>query len=80
VAVRVWADEEALNVQVEDQGIGFDPEAALAASTSSGLSGMYERVGLLGGELRIESNAGAGTWLTARLPLSGLGKKKEAEP
>jgi signal transduction histidine kinase/PAS domain-containing protein len=80
VTVRVWADEETLNVQVEDQGIGFDPEAALAASASSGLSGMYERVGLLGGQLRIESIPGAGTWLTARLPLSGLGEKEEAKP
>ena len=80
VTVRVWADEETLNLQVEDQGTGFDPEAALAASVSSGLSGMYERVGLLDGQLSIESIAGAGTALTARLPLSGLGEKEEAEP
>ena len=41
---------------------------------------MYERVGLLDGQLSIESIAGAGTALTARLPLSGLGEKEEAEP
>jgi PAS domain S-box-containing protein len=80
VTVRVWADEEALNVQVEDQGTGFDPEAALAANASSGLSGMYERVGLLGGQLKIESIPGTGTLLTARLPLSGLGEKGETKP
>jgi signal transduction histidine kinase len=80
VTVRVWVDDEALNVQVEDQGAGFDLEAALAASASSGLSGMYERVGLLGGQLRIESEPGTGTLLTARLPLSGLGEKEETKP
>jgi len=80
VTVRVWTDEETLNVRVEDQGVGFDPEAALAANTSSGLSGMYERVGLLGGQLRIESIAGTGTWLTAKLPLNGLREKEEAKP
>ncbi len=80
VTVRVWADEQTLNVQVEDQGTGFDLEAALAANASSGLSGMYERVGLLGGQLKIESIAGTGTWLTAKLSLSGLHAKEEAKP
>jgi PAS domain S-box-containing protein len=79
VTVRVWVDDVALNVQVEDQGPGFDLEAALAAGISSGLSGMYERVGLLDGQLRIESIPEAGTSVTARLPLSGLGERSEKE-
>jgi len=71
VTVRLWADEEALNVQIEDQGAGFDREAALATGTSSGLSGMHERVALLGGRLTIETAPGTGTRLTAELPLGG---------
>jgi PAS domain S-box-containing protein len=67
--VRLWLEAEALNVQIEDEGVGFDPEAAQAAATSSGLSGMAERAALLGGRLSIESRPQAGTRLTAQLPL-----------
>ena len=67
--VRVWATEDVLGVQVEDQGAGFDVEAALASGASSGLLGMRERVALLDGQLTLESNPGAGTCLTAELPL-----------
>jgi len=37
-------------------------------------------VGLLGGQLRIESVPGTGTLLTARLPMGGLGGKEETKP
>jgi signal transduction histidine kinase len=66
--VRVWCQDDVLQVQVEDQGAGFDHEAALASGRSSGLPGMYERVMLLGGRLIIESVPGNGTHLTAELP------------
>ncbi len=66
--VRLWADREALNVQVEDAGAGFDPEADLSAHATGGLSGMRERAALLGGRLRIDSAIGAGAHLTAELP------------
>jgi PAS domain S-box-containing protein len=66
--VRVWLDGGVLGVQVEDRGVGFDAEAALAARASSGLAGMRERASLLGGQLAVESVPGAGTRLTAELP------------
>jgi len=69
--VRLCADQVALRVQIEDRGVGFDPQAALAAGRSSGLDGMQERVALLGGQLIIESSPGGGTCLTAKLPLNG---------
>jgi PAS domain S-box-containing protein len=53
--VRIWADQHALAVQIEDHGTGFAPEAMLAASQSSGLSGMRERALLLGGHFAVES-------------------------
>ncbi len=74
VAVRLWANPEALGVQVEDGGVGFEPEAALAAQNSSGLAGMRERANLLGGQLLIESSPGAGARLTVMFP---LGNQKE---
>jgi PAS domain S-box-containing protein len=71
VTVRLWADADTLDVQIEDQGVGFDPQVALAAGDSIGLSGMQKRAVLLGGQLRIESAPGAGVCLTAELPLQG---------
>ncbi len=69
VTVRVWATEDLLTIQIEDQGRGFDPIVALAAPRSSGLVGMVERVELLGGHLKIESRPGAGTHITVELPV-----------
>ncbi len=70
VYVNAWADEQSLNLQVVDRGVGFDPVATLSQRSSSGLSGMRERARLLGGELVIESSPGAGTILTVRLPVN----------
>jgi len=58
---------------LEDDGRGFDVDAALASSARSrrlGLRGMRERVALLGGELEIESSPGQGTTLFVRVPAS----------
>lgn len=69
VVVRLWARQDALGVQVEDAGCGFDPQAALSKHASSGLSGMRERLLLLGGELIIEAAPGVGSCLSVELPL-----------
>ena len=53
-----------LKLNVEDNGIGFDVEEALARRESYGLSGMRERVALLGGTFQVYSNPGV---LTKRL-------------
>ncbi|MET0645950.1 MAG: PAS domain S-box protein [Pyrinomonadaceae bacterium] len=68
VTVRVWADGHGLNIQIEEQGKGFDAEAALSADNTSGLAGMRERAHLLGGSFLVESSPGAGTRLTAEFP------------
>jgi PAS domain S-box-containing protein len=69
-AIRLWVTANALWVQIEDLGIGFDPEAALASYASSGLLGMRERVALVGGRLRIDSAPRSGTSILAEFPLS----------
>jgi signal transduction histidine kinase len=69
VAIWLWRTADSIGVRIKDQGRGFTPEEVLAAHTSSGLSGMIERVRLLGGQLTIESAPGQGTRLTAELPL-----------
>jgi signal transduction histidine kinase len=68
-AVRLWANEEILGVQVQDRGVGFDQEAIDLTRPTSGLSGMRERANLCGGQVEIESEPGGGTCLTAEFPL-----------
>jgi signal transduction histidine kinase len=53
-------------LEVDDDGVGFDPETAPAGM---GLSNLRERVEALGGALEIESAAGEGTTVRVRLPL-----------
>jgi PAS domain S-box-containing protein len=71
VIVCIWSGGDVLNVQIEDQGTGFDPGAT--PTTSSGLAGMRERVVGLGGQLTIVSAQGSGTCIMAELPLSDRG-------
>jgi signal transduction histidine kinase len=65
--VRVALDRAATHVllKVEDDGNGFQP----ARSKGLGLLGMEERVAQLGGRLRIDSQPGRGTTVTADLPV-----------
>jgi PAS domain S-box-containing protein len=72
VTVRLWSDEEALVVQIEDHGVGFNPEIVLKSGNTSGLNGMRERAVLLGGHFTIETHPGAGTRLSAEFPISSL--------
>jgi signal transduction histidine kinase/DNA-binding response OmpR family regulator len=52
---------------VEDNGVGFDPEAA-RQSGRLGLFGMRERAEMLGGSLTIESAVGKGTTIFVEVP------------
>jgi signal transduction histidine kinase len=65
VRVAVTASGDAVTVEVQDDGVGFVPDAAGAGF---GLTGMRERVFLAGGTLRIDSDQG-GTQLRAELPV-----------
>lgn len=58
--------EDAVILEVHDDGIGFDPLGAFPGHL--GLRSMRERVGNLGGTLRIESAPGQGTRLRAQVP------------
>lgn len=67
--VTILASTTQLLVQIRDGGCGFVLHEALARGTSSGLTGMQERVALLSGTLSIETAPGWGTAITADLPL-----------
>ncbi len=67
VRASVTADNTGVSVIVEDHGVGgADP------ARGSGLRGLADRIGTLGGTLSIESEAGRGTRLTAEIPLDGV--------
>jgi signal transduction histidine kinase len=68
VRVRVARVADALLVEIVDDGSGgADPAAG------TGLRGLADRVDALGGQLEVESPPGAGTRVSARLPLPPLG-------
>ena len=63
--VRIASSARELEVEVADDGDGFDP----AAASGSGLRGLADRAEALGGTLSIDSALRTGTRLTARLPI-----------
>jgi PAS domain S-box-containing protein len=70
LSVIIRAQKEAIYLTIRDNGVGFDSTKLPSGHTSSGLLGMHERVGLLGGKLRIASQPGMGTTITATIPLT----------
>jgi NarL family two-component system sensor histidine kinase YdfH len=60
-----------LEVEIWDDGCGFDPQAGVGKSGHYGLLGMRERARLVEGTLEIESQPGSGTTLRLKLPLNG---------
>jgi signal transduction histidine kinase len=65
VAVKLHADDGLLVLEVEDDGVGFDPAAPELRSRRLGLTSMEERAQRLGARLEIRSARGSGT--TVRL-------------
>ncbi len=68
VSLRLESLPDRVRLTVEDDGRGFAIEDATASRF--GLVGMRERTRLLGGTFQIESSPGAGTRITAEVPLS----------
>ncbi|RMD59294.1 sensor histidine kinase [Candidatus Parcubacteria bacterium] len=60
-------DKDQIKVQVEDNGMGFDPES-LKESEGMGLRLLRERVEMLDGTLEIHSTPGQGTRVTFEVP------------
>ncbi|HWO01837.1 MAG TPA: two-component regulator propeller domain-containing protein [Blastocatellia bacterium] len=62
--VAIERNGSSINITIEDNGCGFEQEAARASDSRSGglgLTGITERVRILGGKRTIESSPGAGT-------------------
>lgn len=69
--------EDQILTVIEDNGKGFDVDAATQATIKEGklgLLGMRERAALLGGTLAIESAPGSGTSVFVRIPFADEGQ------
>ena len=74
-AVTLGFEADRLLVQVQDDGVGFDPPERLGAFVSEsklGVIGMEQRVLSIGGELHLESYPGSGTRIWAAIPYEAL--------
>ncbi len=67
IRVSLLQEGDRLRLEVQDWGVGFDPETV--GEGRYGLEGIRERIRLLGGELDIRSTPGAGTRIRAVLPI-----------
>ncbi len=67
--VRIWEDGGGLLFEICDDGAGFEPNRH---AEGAGLTNMRDRIGAVGGTLRVESGGG-GTLIRGVLPLSGTG-------
>jgi signal transduction histidine kinase len=73
LSIVVERGAEAVTLIIEDDGKGFDSEAIPHPPIGhAGLSGMRERLHLIGGSLTIESSPGQGTTVLARVPFSTM--------
>ena len=75
-SVRLWVEAGNLRFEVDDDGAGFDPAGGAAGA---GLTNMRDRIGAVGGTLRIESARGAGTHVHGAVP-TGASTQREHMP
>src|SRR6266446_2544591 len=81
VDVRLTREPEAVLLEIEDDGRGFDAHAYFrtpSPSTGLGLVSMRERVAHFGGALRVSARPGNGTRIVVRVPVEPLAKTKVA--
>ncbi len=73
VLIQVAAQGGKLEVEIEDDGRGFDPASVATPAPSGrglGLVGMKERLALVGGSAQIDSAPGTGTRVVLTVPLA----------
>jgi len=72
VHIAIAIHKGILEIDIEDDGVGFDAAAMGAPDASGrglGILGLHERIELIGGSARIVSSPGAGTQVSLRVPL-----------
>ena len=73
VSVQAHRDGEHLHLRIEDDGVGFDPEAVsqrVKRGEHLGLLGMTERVRSAGGTINLNSRPGEGSRIEVVVPFA----------
>jgi len=65
--VKVWEQQGGLLFEVADDGAGFDVRSG---KVGAGFTNMSDRVGAIGGNLRVTSAVGQGTTIAGTIPLA----------
>ena len=68
--ISVGAGDNAVSLQVDDDGIGFSVDEASKRRPGMGLFTMRERVGLVRGEFAVKSVRGKGTSVRVKIPVA----------
>ena len=77
--VKMEQHPGSVELEISDNGLGFEPAALTEKKESLGLFGMRERAELLGGSLNILSAPGQGTRITVRIPVNGAQARLEEQ-
>jgi signal transduction histidine kinase len=67
VTIRIWEEAGGLLFEVADDGAGFD---VTKMGVGAGFTNMNDRLGAIGGTLRVESAPGRGTMILGTIPLA----------
>jgi signal transduction histidine kinase len=67
VSIRIWEEAGGLLFEVADDGAGFDVKKM---GIGAGFTNMNDRLGAIGGTLRVESAPGRGTKILGTIPLA----------
>jgi signal transduction histidine kinase len=77
VCVQVTRESSSVRVIVEDDGVGIANGSPTPQRRTFGLAGMKERIGALGGTIRVHSRKGQGTRVTVTVPAPQVAKPAE---
>jgi signal transduction histidine kinase len=66
--IRLQYAAHEVELEVEDNGVGFDPATPMSGRSTWGLLGMQERAELLGGRFELNSRPGSGTRVRVIIP------------
>jgi signal transduction histidine kinase len=81
--VRLKKRSDVLQLEIEDDGVGFDVESVQANYEQRGSLGMinlYERTELVNGILKFDSKPGRGTRITVAIPMTNEAAEKLHRP
>ncbi len=71
VRLRLERDVHEVQLSVQDDGVGFKTGGPMNGERGLGLRNMAERVRILGGSIKVDSQSGRGTRIQVTIPVAG---------